>query len=186
MHIFYLKTFISSKFKINFMGYNSLVFFLNNISFKRYIIHWSIRTANNGQPLKTCRKRFSHKKKKENQKWGLTPTHSAQHTHALEHPRTHTRLQQKQRIGGPKGKRWLIVLSESPGSSGKKNPKNQNNPPTPSPLSKETTSRKFSSALETWSFELFLQSSSLHLRKMQPKVTCANIRSQEYLLPFLK
>lgn len=39
MHMFYLKTFICSKFKINFMGYS--VFFLNNISFKLYIINYS-------------------------------------------------------------------------------------------------------------------------------------------------
>lgn len=138
-------------------------------------------------PWKPVEKDFhthTHQKKRKPKLRYRTHTHSPKHTHPS--APTHTRrLQQEQKIVGPKGKWWLIVPSESPGSSGKTKPKKPKQPPK-SPLSKETTSRKFSSALETWSFQLFLQSSSLHLRKMQPKVTCANTRSQEYLLLFLK
>lgn len=113
------------------------------------------------------------------------------HTHTLSLAHTRTRAPTHPHEAAAKAENWrpkrktMTDCSESPGSSGRK-PKKPKQPPPQSPLSKETTSRKFSSALETWSFKLFLQSSSLHLRKMQPKVTCANIRSQEYLLVFLK
>lgn len=83
-------------------------------------------------PWKPVEKDFhthTPKKKRKPKLRYRTHTHSPKHTHSS--APTHTRrLQQEQKIVGPKGKWWLIVPSESPGSSGKTKPKKPKQPTT--------------------------------------------------------